>query len=39
MRGLESQGMICAASLEDNSGPDPAVATFLEEVEIGARLK
>lgn len=39
MRGLESQGMICAASLEDNSGPDPAMATFLEDVEIGARLK
>ncbi|HRI05086.1 MAG TPA: methionine--tRNA ligase, partial [Pyrinomonadaceae bacterium] len=27
MRGLESQGMICAASLEDNSGPKPALAT------------
>ncbi len=39
MRGLESQGMICAASLEDNSGPKPALAAFLEEVEIGARLK
>ena len=39
MRGLESQGMICAASLEDNSGPKPALATFLEDVEIGARLK
>lgn len=39
MRGLESQGMICAASLEDDSGPDPALATFLEDVEIGARLK
>jgi len=39
MRGLESQGMICAASLEDDSGPKPALATFLEEVEIGARLK
>ena len=38
MRGLESQGMICAASLE--GGDDkPAVATFLESVEIGARLK
>jgi methionyl-tRNA synthetase len=37
MRGLESQGMICAASLteEDN----PAIATFLEDVKIGARLK
>lgn len=39
MRGLESQGMICAASLEDNSGPKPALATFLEDVEVGARLK
>ncbi len=39
MRGLESQGMICAASLEDSSGPKPALATFLEDVEIGARLK
>jgi methionyl-tRNA synthetase len=39
MRGLESEGMICAASLEDNSGPKPALATFLEDVEIGARLK
>lgn len=39
MRGLESQGMICAASLEDDSGPNPAMATFLEDVEIGARLK
>lgn len=39
MRGLESQGMICAASLEDDSGPNPALATFLEDVEIGARLK
>ena len=37
MRGLESQGMICAASLteEDN----PAIATFHEDVKIGARLK
>ncbi|KXK06705.1 MAG: methionyl-tRNA synthetase/methionyl-tRNA synthetase subunit beta [Acidobacteria bacterium OLB17] len=39
MRGLESQGMICAASLEDNTGPSPALAAFLEDVEIGARLK
>jgi methionyl-tRNA synthetase len=37
MRGLESQGMICAASLgEDDT---PALATFLEDVKIGARLK
>ncbi|MFM9904243.1 MAG: methionine--tRNA ligase [Pyrinomonadaceae bacterium] len=39
MRGLESQGMICAASLEDHSGPKPALASFLEDVAIGARLK
>ncbi|MBL8123449.1 MAG: methionine--tRNA ligase [Pyrinomonadaceae bacterium] len=39
MRGLESQGMICAASLEDDSGPNPALASFLDDVEIGARLK
>ncbi len=38
MRGLESQGMICAASLE-NSDVKPALAAFIEEVEIGARLK
>lgn len=37
MRGLESQGMICAASLGEED--TPAVATFLEDVEIGARLK
>jgi methionyl-tRNA synthetase len=37
MRGLESQGMICAASLEE--GDTPAIATFLENVKIGARLK
>jgi methionyl-tRNA synthetase len=39
MRGLESQGMICAASLEDGSGEKPAIATFIENVDIGARLK
>ncbi len=38
MRGLESQGMICAASLE-NSNDTPALASFLENVKIGARLK
>jgi methionyl-tRNA synthetase len=38
MRGLESEGMICAASLE-NGDDTPAIATFLEDVEIGARLK
>ena len=37
MRGLESQGMVVAASV----GPDgaPVLAGFLEDVEIGARLK
>ena len=39
MRGLESQGMICAASLEDGTGEIPALATFIENVDIGARLK
>jgi methionyl-tRNA synthetase len=37
MRGLESQGMICAASLTEDD--TPAIATFLEDVRIGARLK
>ncbi|MEO8574826.1 MAG: methionine--tRNA ligase [Pyrinomonadaceae bacterium] len=37
MRGLESQGMICAASLSEED--TPALATFLEDVQIGARLK
>ena len=37
MRGLESQGMICAASL--NEEDTPAIATFLEDVKIGSRLK
>jgi len=38
MRGLESQGMVCAASL-DGGTESPALASFLESVEIGARLK
>lgn len=37
MRGLESQGMICAASFGEED--TPAVATFLEDVKNGARLK
>ncbi len=37
MRGLESQGMICAASLTEDD--TPALATFLEDVKVGARLK
>lgn len=37
MRGMMSEGMICAASLSEED--IPAVATFLEDVKIGARLK
>ena len=37
LRGLESNGMIVAASLGENGAP--VLAGFLEEVEIGARLK
>ena len=37
MRGLESQGMICAASLTEED--TPAIASFLEDVQVGARLK
>ena len=37
MRGLESQGMVCAASLAEDD--TPALAAFLEDVKIGARLK
>jgi len=36
LRGLESQGMILAASLE---GGNPVLAAFLEDVPPGARLK
>jgi methionyl-tRNA synthetase len=36
MRGLESKGMLLAASLPDGA---PVLAGFLEEVPIGARLK
>jgi methionyl-tRNA synthetase len=36
MRGLESNGMLLAASLEDGT---PVLAGFLEEVPLGARLK
>jgi methionyl-tRNA synthetase len=36
LRGLESQGMIVAASLGEG---DPVLAGFLEEVPIGARLR
>ena len=37
LRGLESNGMIVAASLGENG--KPVLAGFLEDVEIGARLK
>jgi methionyl-tRNA synthetase len=37
MRGLESQGMICAASLTEED--TPALASFLEDVKVGSRLK
>src|ERR1700686_2314725 len=36
LRGLESNGMIVAASLE---GGKPVLASFLEDVQVGARLK
>jgi methionyl-tRNA synthetase len=36
LRGLESQGMIVAASLE---GGLPVLASFVEDVPVGARLK
>jgi methionyl-tRNA synthetase len=36
MRGLESNGMLLAASLPDGA---PVLAAFLEEVPLGARLK
>ena len=36
LRGLESNGMIVAASLE---GGRPVLAGFLEDVPVGARLK
>jgi methionyl-tRNA synthetase len=36
LRGIESNGMIVAASLE---GGDPVLAGFLEDVPVGARLK
>ncbi len=37
MRGLESNGMVVAASLGDEG--TPALAAFLEDVPLGARLK
>ena len=37
MRGLESNGMIVAASLGEHG--KPSLASFLDDVELGARLK
>jgi methionyl-tRNA synthetase len=37
MRGLMSQGMVVAASLEEHGRP--SLAGFLDDVELGARLK
>lgn len=36
LRGFESQGMVVAASVGDGT---PALASFLEDIEIGARLR
>ena len=36
LRGLESQGMIVAASVGDGT---PALVSFIEDIEIGARLR
>jgi methionyl-tRNA synthetase len=36
LRGVESQGMIVAASVENG---DPVLAGFLEDIPVGARLK
>jgi methionyl-tRNA synthetase len=36
LRGIESQGMIVAASVE---GGKPVLAGFLEDIPVGARLK
>jgi methionyl-tRNA synthetase len=36
LKGIESQGMIVAASIE---GGKPTLAGFLEDVAVGARLK
>ena len=37
LRGLESQGMVVAASVGDDG--KPVLASFVEEIENGARLK
>ena len=36
LKGIESQGMIVAASVEDGK---PVLAGFLEDIPVGARLK
>jgi methionyl-tRNA synthetase len=36
LRGYESQGMVVAASIGDGT---PALASFIEDIEIGARLR
>jgi len=36
LRGFESQGMVVAASIGDGT---PALASFIEDIEIGARLR
>lgn len=36
LRGYESQGMVVAASIDDGT---PALASFIEDIEIGARLR
>ncbi len=36
LRGIESNGMIVAASVE---GGKPVLASFLEDIPVGARLK
>ena len=39
MRGLESNGMLLAASLPNDENGKPVLASFLEDVPLGAKLK
>jgi methionyl-tRNA synthetase len=39
MRGLESNGMLLAASLPNDENSKPVLASFLEDVPLGAKLK
>src|SRR5579883_1165531 len=39
MRGLESNGMLLAASLPSDENGKPVLASFLEDVPLGAKLK